>query len=160
MRLIVTRLFADRCTESGTTPVAFVPRRIAGRGEMGHTRRHSIAVLATVWLCAVSSACGGGGSSSTPAPREPDFSLSVSPSSLTTAIGGTTRSVAVSVQSSNGFSGSVSVAITGLPAGTATTPAGPLTVSPGSSQSFTVLTTGSTPTGNATVTLTGTSGSS
>jgi len=85
--------------------------------------------------------------------------LSASPSSLATSSGGTTGSVTVTVQSSNGFSGSVSVAITGLPASAATNPAGPLIVSAGSSQSFTVLTSGSTPTGNATVTLTGTSGS-
>ena len=103
--------------------------------------------------------CGGGGSSSPPAPPQPDFSLSSSTSSLTTSVGGTTGSVTVTVTSTNGFSGSVSVAITGLPAGAATNPAGPLNVSPGSPQSFTILTSDSTPTGNATVTLTGTSGS-
>jgi len=103
--------------------------------------------------------CGGGGSSSPPAPPQPDFSLSASTSSLTTSIGGTTGAVTVTVKSSNGFSGSVSVAITGLPAAAATNPAGPLIVGAGSSQSFTVLTSDSTPTGNATVTLTGTSGS-
>jgi len=85
--------------------------------------------------------------------------LSASTSSLTTSIGGTTESVTVTVKSSNGFSGSVSVAITGLPAAAATNPAGPLIVGAGSSQSFTVLTSDATPTGNATVTLTGTSGS-
>src|SRR5215469_357445 len=103
--------------------------------------------------------CGGGGSSSPPAPPQPDFSLSASTSSLTTSIGGTTGAVTVTIKSSNGFNGSVSVSITGLPAGAATNPAGPLIVGAGSSQSFTVLTSDSTPTGNATVTLTGTSGS-
>jgi Bacterial Ig domain len=65
----------------------------------------------------------------------------------------------VSVTPANGFTGTVSIAIMGLPAGATMNPLSPLTVSAGSSQSFTVATTSSTPTGTVALTLHATSGS-
>src|SRR5262249_33302809 len=89
----------------------------------------------------------------------PDFSLAASPLSVTTAVGGTTAEVTISVTPSNGFNGNVSVTITGLPAGAVANPAGALSVNSGSPQSLTIETSDSTPTGSVTLTLNATSGS-
>jgi len=81
--------------------------------------------------CFLLPACGGGpGASHGPAP---DFALSVSPSSLSVAQGYTSSAVTVSVTAKNGFGGSVSVTITGLPEGVTSSPASPFTVAAGAS---------------------------
>jgi hypothetical protein len=113
-------------------------------------------VIGLAWVGLLCSSCGGGGSS--PAGPSPDFSLSVSPSSLTIPVGATTTPVTISMTPSNGFNGSVSVTIAGLPAGVAANPTA-LSINSGTSQSFTVTTSASTPTGTATLTLMAVSGS-
>jgi hypothetical protein len=102
--------------------------------------------------------CGGSGSNAPP-PPVPDFALSVTPASLTATEGSTSAPAMVSVMPANGFTGTVSVAISGLPAGTTTNPAFPLSVSANSSQQFTITTTDATPTGTTTLNLHATSGS-
>src|ERR1700690_2738404 len=74
--------------------------------------------------------CGGGGGSSgvQPPPPHPDFLIAFSSPSLTIPQGGTSPPVTVSVTQENGFSGSVQIAVTGLPAGTSTMPGSPFTV--------------------------------
>jgi hypothetical protein len=87
----------------------------------------------------------------------PDFSVSASPSSASTTQGGTV-SYSVAVGSANGFTGSVGLAITGLPVG-ATASFVPATVTaPGSSQ-LTVATDASIAPGTYPLTVTGTSSS-
>lgn len=86
-----------------------------------------------------------------------DFSVSVTPSSQTVTAGnGTTYTVTVG--SINGFSGSVSLSASGLPAG-ATAAFNPTSVNAPGSSTLTVTTSGSTPAGTSTLTITGTSGS-
>jgi hypothetical protein len=122
-------------------------------------RRRSVYVAATLSWTALIVACGGGGGgSNTPAPA-PDFSVSASTTSLNVIQGATSTPVTVSVTAVNGFTSAVSVAIAGLPTGSTTTPAFPLSVSPNSPQQFTVTMPANTPLGNSTITLTGTSGS-
>jgi hypothetical protein len=88
---------------------------------------------------------------------QPDFSLSVSPSSQTVTQGNP-ASYTVSSTALNGFSGNVSMSVGGLPSGaTATFGTNPITGGSGSS-TMNVTTSTSTPTGTYTLTVTGTSG--
>src|SRR5262249_24090159 len=61
-------------------------------------------------------------------PPPPDFSISVSPSSVSTQMGTTSAPVTVSVNALNGFSGSVSVTVSGLPNSAGCSPACPFTI--------------------------------
>ena len=84
-----------------------------------------------------------------------DFSLSTTPSSLAITQG-TSGTSTISVAALNGFTGSVSMAASGLPSGvTASFTPGSTT----SSSTLTLTASGSAATGTATVTITGTSGS-
>lgn len=88
----------------------------------------------------------------------PDFSLSLTPSTLSLTGGATGASVSVTATAANSFSGTVAVAITGLPAGVTANPA-TLSLTPGTAQSTTLTAAASAAAGTATVTFTGTSGS-
>jgi len=89
----------------------------------------------------------------------PDFSLSLSTSSIATTEGTSNASFTASVSGFNGFSDPVSVALSGLPAGVTTSPAAPFSVAPGGSQTVTLTLPTNTYRGDYTVTATGTSGS-
>ena len=102
--------------------------------------------------------CGGGSGSSPPAPQ-PDFTIAVSPTSLTAVEGGTSTVATFSIEAVNGFTGGAAVSISGLPLGATVNPAFPLAINAGSSQQFTIVTTDATPTGTAMLTVHATSGS-
>jgi hypothetical protein len=89
-------------------------------------------------------------------PPPPDFSISASPSSQSINAGSMTT-YTVSVTGSNGFSGTVTLGVSGLPSGASGffTPA---SVSGTNSSTLTVTTSASTPGGTSTLTITGTSG--
>ena len=91
----------------------------------------------------------------TPAGAAADFSLSASPSSLTVAQGSSGSST-ITVAPVNGFTGSVSLAASGLPAGVTASfnPASATTTS-----SLTLTASATAATGTSTITITGTSGS-
>lgn len=102
--------------------------------------------------------CGcGGGSSSTPPPVSPDFTLAVSPATVTIPPG-TGAPVGVSVVALNGFASQVSVNVTGLPSGVSATPA-TFTLAPGASQNIILSASTSASATTATATFTGTAGS-
>jgi len=88
---------------------------------------------------------------------EPDFSLGISLGAQTITTGGSTT-YTVTVTPSNGFSGTVSFAVSGLPSG-ATATFNPPSVSGSGPTTLTVTTTANGGTGNFTVAVTGTSGS-
>ena len=96
----------------------------------------------------------GCGSTSKPAP---DFSLSVTPATVALTGGGASAQVSVSVTAINGFSSTVAVAITGLPAGVTASPAS-VSVSAGTPQIVTLKAAASAAASTGTVTLTGSSG--
>jgi len=100
-------------------------------------------------------ACGGGGGT-TPA-LVPDFSLAATPASVSVTTGASGQTISVTAAAINTFSGTVAVAITGLPAGVTASPA-MLTLTPGSAQNVTVTAASSAAAGSATLTFTGTSG--
>jgi hypothetical protein len=92
-------------------------------------------------------------------PPTPTFTLSATPSSQTVAVGGSTTSpYTVNTTAVAGFTGSVTLSVSGLPAN-ATGTFSPSSVSAGSSSGLTIATASNTPTGSFTLTITGTSGS-
>ncbi|MFC4019546.1 S8 family serine peptidase [Micromonospora sp. GCM10011542] len=90
-------------------------------------------------------------------PPTNDFSVSVSPTSGSTAPGGSVTAT-VATATTNGSAQSVSLSASGLPAG-ATASFSPSTVTSGSSSTLTIATSASTPAGTYTVTVTGTAAS-
>jgi IPT/TIG domain-containing protein len=116
----------------------------------------------------LAAACGGGTTTqilpnATPAPTSaatPDFSIAISPATLNLTQGGIPQSVTISITPKNSFSGTVAVAISGLPPGVATNPASPLQIAPSASPSATILVGASiaTATGSATIAAQATSG--
>ena len=103
-------------------------------------------------------ACGGGGSGSPPPPPpSPDFTLTLNPTSISIPAG-TSAQTTLSAAPLNGFSGSISVQMSGLPAGV-TASLQTFTLPPGAPQSVTFFTNTSTSTTTATLTFTCTSSS-
>jgi len=101
--------------------------------------------------------CGGGvGGGETPPPPSGDFSLSISPTSISIPAGGS-ATISVSASALNGFSSSVSVQIGGLPAGVSASPA-TLALAPGTTQQIILSAASGTPQGTAMVAFIGTSG--
>ena len=87
----------------------------------------------------------------------PDFTISATPSSQTVVAGnGTTYTTTISA--TNGFSGSVSLSVSGLPSG-ASGNFSPATINGSGSSTLTITTSNSTSSGTNTLTITGTSGS-
>lgn len=86
-----------------------------------------------------------------------DFSLSASPASQSVTVGGNT-SYTATVTALNGFSGAVSLSVSGLPTG-ATGTFTPASVTGAGTSSLSVTTASTTPAGTYTLTLKGTSGS-
>ncbi len=93
-----------------------------------------------------------------PPSTQPDFSLAVSPAALSLTAGGAGQPVQLTATALNGFTGTVSVALSGLPAGVTANPA-TLSLTPGTPQSVTLTAGNSAQPGSAGVVFTGTSGS-
>jgi hypothetical protein len=93
-----------------------------------------------------------------PPPTQADFSLAVSPQTLSLTIGGTGQAVQLTATALNGFTGTTAVALSGLPAGVTANPAS-VSLAPGTPQSITLTAGNSAQAGNANVVFTGTSGS-
>ena len=85
-----------------------------------------------------------------------DFSLSLNPASLTLTPGGSAGQVALSASALNGFTGSISVTLSGLPNGVAAQPSS-FVVNPGSSQNISFSASSTDQAQTATATLTATS---
>jgi hypothetical protein len=87
---------------------------------------------------------------------QPDFSVSPTPASRTVTQGGGT-SYTATVSASSGFSGSVALSVSGLPAG-ATGTFNPASIATSGSSTLSVSTSSSTPPGSYALTITATSG--
>ena len=89
----------------------------------------------------------------------PDFTLTASPSKQTVVRGGST-SYTIGVSAVNGFSGSVSLTVTGLPANSSSAfSANPVSVPAANTSTLTVTTSSSTKQGSYTLTVSASSGS-
>ena len=113
-----------------------------------------------VCLSASLAACGGGGSGGTPSPPplQPDFSITLSSSSVNISQGSASSPVAVAITPQNGFSSSVQLSFSGLPTGVTTNPASPFSLSPGQNVSVLFGAVSNAATGQFNVVAQGTSG--
>ena len=116
-----------------------------------------VTVLA-VPLLAVCVGCGGGSSVTQPPPPPADFSMSFSVNSISISQGGTSSAVNVSINPSNGFTGTTQVTLSGLPAGVTSNPTSPFAVAAGASVSVVFGAASNAATGNFTVSAQGSSG--
>ena len=87
-----------------------------------------------------------------------DFTLATNPTSLTLTAGALGQGTAVTATAVNGFSGTVSVSVSGLPTGVTVAPT-TLTLTPGTAQTLTFTAAGSAVAGMSSVSVTGVSGS-
>jgi len=123
---------------------------------MTEPKRYLLLVLAFV---AGLSIIGCGGGSSSP-PRIPaDFTMAVTPGSVTVTQGSASSPSSITVSSLHNFSGSVNVSISGLPSGVTTSPAMPFAIAAGASQSVAFSAANSASLGPVNLTFSGTSGS-
>ena len=86
-----------------------------------------------------------------------DFTLTLNPTSLTVTSGALGQGTAVLATAVNGFSGTVSVTVSGLPTGVTVAPA-TLTLTPGTSQTLTFTAAANAAAGTSSVSVTGVSG--
>jgi hypothetical protein len=88
----------------------------------------------------------------------PDFSLTATGTSITVTAGGTAQTVSVSAAALNGFSGTIQVTASGIPAGVTATPA-TFTLTPGTPQTVSFSATATATASTATVQFSGTAAS-
>ena len=113
--------------------------------------------VALIFGCGGSSGgTGAGGSGGTP--TSADYTLSIQPTSATISPG-SSQTISISIQGQNGFTGSVSISIAGLPAGVTASPSS-LTIQSSTPQAVTfAATTSAPPVTGASVTIQSSSGS-
>ncbi len=117
---------------------------------------HSRALIILCLSAALFTSCGGG--SSNPPPPVADFTISLSVPGITQQAGGDSSPFSVSIAGRNGFSGSVTIALSGLPAGITASPVSPFLVATGTSQVVTLSIPRTVTTGDFQLALNGTSG--
>jgi polygalacturonase/uncharacterized membrane protein len=146
---------------SGATG-SFNPTSVAGSGNSTLSVSSSSTTPAGTYTLTITGTSGSLTHSTTvtlvvnPAPT-PDFTISATPSSQTVTAGsGTTYTT--SVTAVNGFTGTVSLSVSGLPSG-ASGSFNPTSVTGSGNSTLSVSTSSSTPAGTYTLTITGTSGS-
>jgi hypothetical protein len=88
----------------------------------------------------------------------PDFAITASATSVGLTIGGAGQTVAISTTAMRGFSQSIQVVASGLPAGVTVSPS-TFSLEPGASKQVSVAAASTAPAGSATVQFTGTAGS-
>lgn len=116
--------------------------------------------ISVVTAVAALEACGGGGGSGStnpPPPPNPDFAISVNPTSVAIVLG-SSNVVTVSDTVTNGFSSSIGVQITGLPSGVSASPSS-LSLAPGASQVVTLSAAANSAAFSGSLTFTGSAGS-
>ena len=109
--------------------------------------------------CSNSASSAGSSGSTTATPTAAaDFALAATPASVSLNAGGAGSALSVTATGANGFTGTVAVAISGLPAGVTASPA-TLSLAPGTPGTITLTAASGAAAGTAALTLTGTSGS-
>jgi hypothetical protein len=116
---------------------------------------NALGLIASLIAISLLTTCGG---NSPPKPT-PDFSLTASPTSLSLSAGATSSAITVTSSPQNSFSGSISVAISGLPSGVTANPSSLALTSAQPSATVTLTAPITTPSAASTITFTGTSGS-
>lgn len=116
-----------------------------------------VALLVFSWCCGCGSSHTNGGTGGGGNAPSPDFTLQASPSTVTLTAGGAAQTVSVSATAQNGFTGTVAVAITGLPTGVTATPS-TMNLSVGAAQNVSLSATGTASAQTVTLQFNGTSG--
>ena len=104
-------------------------------------------------------ALSGCGSNDSKQNLEADFTVTISPTAVTILAGATVSAFSVSITGRNGFTGTASVSLIGLPADVSSSPASSFDVAAGHTQAVTLSVSSSSPGGTFTVGVTATSGS-
>ncbi|MGB6683695.1 MAG: IPT/TIG domain-containing protein [Candidatus Acidiferrum sp.] len=128
---------------------------------MAHLRRCAPALLLGFFLLG-STGCGGGSSSiqqPPPPPPQPDFSIGFSQNSVNLQQDATSSAIDLSVNPLNGFTGSVQIALSSLPAGVVANPPSPFSIPAGSSTPVLFSAAANATAGNYTIMAEGSSGS-
>jgi len=140
-------------TTSSRAPASLVPLKISA--VTSNLLKTSYAACLVV--CVALASCSKGSSPASVSTQTADFSLTSTPETVALTAGGAGKQISVNAVPANGFTGEVAVTIGGLPAGVTANPA-TLTLTPGTAQSVTLTAASTAVAGNATLTLTGTSG--
>jgi YVTN family beta-propeller protein len=120
--------------------------------------RSLLYLSAFILFTALTGCSSGSGSTGSGGGSNPDFSISVSPNALTLTAG-TSSSFQVSLSPIDGFSGSATVSVSGLPTGVTIQPASGFSVSASSPQTVTVNIASSVTAGNYSIQVSASSGS-
>jgi glycoprotein endo-alpha-1,2-mannosidase len=98
----------------------------------GAVLKKPLLMLISIWSLSLLNGCGS--SSPHPLPLAADFSIVISPASVSTQVGGTTSPVTVSLIPQNGFTGPVTVSVSGFPNGINPSPAASFMLTSGTPQ--------------------------
>jgi IPT/TIG domain len=109
---------------------------------------HNSAFLISAFMISLGGCGGGGGGGTQPPPPQPDFTIGLS-----------TPTVSVTVTGVNGFSGTVQVTLSGVPAGVTSNPASPFSVNTAQAVSVIIGASPNAATGQFTISAQATSGS-
>ena len=120
-------------------------------------RRESISGSALLLLLTITPTLAGCGAN---APTNPtgDFSVVVSPGSVSTVVGNMTPDILISTSSQDGFTGTVNISLQGIPTGVTVMPAASFSLEAGASQSVTFTVSDSAAVGPSTIAISATSG--
>jgi 6-phosphogluconolactonase len=127
------------------------------------SRKLALTVMALILYLLPACGGGGGGNGTPPPGPSPSFTISLSPSTsqsspLAVTISASPMPITITVTGQNGFTGSVAVKVSGLPAGVTASPTS-ATVVAGQSQQITLSATADTPLGTFQASVSGSSGS-
>jgi hypothetical protein len=128
------------------------PWPVAGPGK---ARSAAGVLLALTILFCITTGCGDSPHSS---PPPPDFSLALSPASVSAQVGAATTPVIITVNGQPGFTGSVNVSLQGVPAGVTVSPSSSFAVTAGANQPVAFNLADSTDIGPAVITISATGG--
>jgi IPT/TIG domain len=120
---------------------------------------HNSALQVTAILVFLGGCGGGGGGGTQPLPLQPDFTIGLSTTAVSIAQGSSSAPVSLSVTGLNGFSGTVQVTLSGVPAGVTSNPAGPFSVGAGQPVSVIIGASPNAATGQFNISAQATSGS-
>lgn len=115
---------------------AVVGQACRGRSVLGRLKLYSRIYLCTFCWILLITGCGGGGgdgSAAAPPPATPDFKISITPGTVT-VVPGSSAFVHLTASPMNGFTGTVTVNVTGIPPGTSISPPVPFTMLPSGQQ--------------------------
>ena len=120
---------------------------------------HNSACLINVFAIFLTGCGGGGGGGTQPPPPRPDFTIALSTGTVTIQQGSSSAPVNASVKGANGFSGSVQVTLSGIPAGVTSNPPSPFSIIAGQTISVIIGVSPNAATGQFAISAQATSGS-